>query len=247
MSTADALQDDLRTAYARFLARRSRRRRMAAVTILGAVTALVVATAGIGAARLLGWLAPERVKQEIAAVDRGMPADLRLNPNVERARAVASTPSATLYAASLRDGGSCTEIVTDGDRGRGATCATSAAQGAEALELVAPSDEAPAPDAPIVIGGRLNAGAGASVEAVYADSSTDPVPLGEDRYFLFEVPAARRASVHASGLELVARDRDGAVVGRGTLPADWDDAAVPDERAPLFVGTRSDESDFTKV
>ena len=247
MSTADALQDDLRTAYARFLARRSRLRRMAAVTILGAVTALVVATAGIGAARLLGWPAPERVKQEIAAVDRGMPADLRLNPDVERARAVASTPSATLYSASLRDGGSCTEIVTDGDRGRGATCATSAAQGAEALELVAPSDEASAPDAPIVIGGRLNAEAGATLEAAYADGSTDAVELGEDRYFLLEVPAAQRASVHASGLELVARDRSGAVVGRGTLPADWDDAAVPDERAPLFVSTRSDESDFTKV
>ena len=247
MSTADALQDDLRTAYARFLARRAGRRRMAAVTILGAAAALVVATAGIGAAKLLGRPAPERVKQEIAAVDRGMPADLRLNPDVERARAVASTPSATLYAASLRDGGSCTEIVTDGDRGRGATCATSAAQGAEAIELVAPSDEAPAPDAPIVIGGRLNADGGATLEAVYADGSTDAVELGKDRYFLFEVSAAQRASVHASGLELVARDRSGAVVGRGALPADWDDAAVPDERVPLFVSTRSDESDFTKV
>jgi hypothetical protein len=247
MSTADALQDDLRTAYARFLARRAARRRMAAVTILGAAAALALATTGIGAARLLGWPAPDHVKREIAAVDRGMPADLRLNPDVAHARAVASTPSATLYAASLRGGGSCTEIVTDGDRGRGATCTTSAAQDGEAVGLVAPSDEAPGPDTAIVIGGRLNAEAGATLEAAYADGSTDAVELGEDRYFLLEVPAAQRASVHASGLELVARDRSGAVVGRATLPADWDDAAVPDERAPLFVSTRSDESDFTKV
>ena len=31
------------------------------------------------------------------------------------------------------------------------------------------------------------------------------------------------------------------------LPADWDGPAVPDEKAPIYVSTRSDESDFTKV
>src|SRR5205814_10378106 len=40
---------------------------------------------------------------------------------------------------------------------------------------------------------------------------------------------------------------DGAIVGRATLPADWDDPAVSDDQAPLFVSTRSDESDLTKV
>jgi hypothetical protein len=37
------------------------------------------------------------------------------------------------------------------------------------------------------------------------------------------------------------------VVGRATVPADWDDPAVPDDREPLYVSTHSDESDFTKV
>jgi hypothetical protein len=187
------------------------------------------------------------VREEIAAVDRGMPADLRLNPDVAHARAVASTESATLYAASLRDGGSCTEIVTSGDRGRGATCATAAQAASQALALTVPSDDGAGSEAPVTLGGRLNAETGASVEAIYADGSSDRIPLGEDRYFLFEVPAEHRASVHESGLELVARDGGGAVVGRASLPADWDDPAVPDERAPIYVSTRSDESDFTKV
>jgi hypothetical protein len=98
-----------------------------------------------------------------------------------------------------------------------------------------------------VLGGRINDAAGSSLDAAYADGAHDEVALGEDRYFLFEVPSEHRRSVHASGLELVARDDDGSIVGRATLPADWDDPAVPDEQAPLFVSTRSDESDLTKV
>jgi hypothetical protein len=187
------------------------------------------------------------VRAEIAAVGRGLPADLRLNPDVEHARAVASTPGATLYAASLRDGGSCTELVTDDGRGRGATCATAADEAAWPLELVAPFDDGAGADVPVVLGGRVNAAGGSELEAVYADGSHDRIELGDDRYFLFEVPGGQRASVRASGLELVARDGDGSVVGRATLPADWNDPAVPDEQAPLYVSTRSDESDFTKV
>ena len=36
-------------------------------------------------------------------------------------------------------------------------------------------------------------------------------------------------------------------MARSSVPPDWDDEAVPDEAVPLYVGTRSDESDFTKV
>ena len=53
--------------------------------------------------------------------------------------------------------------------------------------------------------------------------------------------------MRASGLELVARSSRGSVIGRSTIPADWDDPAVPDTAAPLYVSTRSDESDLTKV
>jgi len=242
--THDVLHHDLLAAYgARITRTRHRQLTLAAVAAAG----LVTAGAALGAATLLGWPAPPHVKKELAAVDQGLPADLRLNPDVEHARAVAATENATLYAASLRDGGGCSEIVTAGERGRGATCTTASQAGARPLDVVMPFDDGAGPDSPVVVGGRVNAEDGARLEARYGDGSSDPIPVGDDRYFLFEIPAAQRASVHASGLELVAYDGSGAVVGRATVPADWDDPAVPDDQAPLYVGTRSDESDFTKV
>ena len=245
--TTDALRSDLETAYGGFLARRRRRLRAVRGATVGCVAALALAGAALGTAALLGWPAPLHVKQELAAVDQGMPADLRLNPDVEHAHAVAATRDATLYAASLRDGGSCTEIVTLGDRGRGATCITGAELGSRALDVTVPSDDSSGPESPVVVGGCLNAESGARVEVVYEDGSRERVELGDDRYFLFEVPVAQRPSVHESGLSLVAYDRDGSVVGQAVVPSDWDGPAVPDEQAPLFVSTRSDESDFTKV
>ena len=188
------------------------------IVVAGVVSgvALAIAGGGIGAASLLGSPAPEHVRHEIAAVDRGLPTDLQLDPDVERAHAVASTANATLYAASLRDGGgSCTEIVTADGRGRGATCSAAAAAGA--IELTAPSDEGAGPDEGVVIGGRVNPTA-TQLEVSYPDGSSDRVDLGADRYYLLEVPAQQRASVRAKGLELVSRDREGAVVGRAALP-----------------------------
>jgi hypothetical protein len=243
----DALQHDLLTAYGGLLERRRRRRRVVRGLAIASAAALALTGAGFGTAVLLGWPAPAHVKRELRAVDQGLPADLRLNPDVEHAQAVAATENATLYAASLRDGGSCTEIVTVGERGRGATCTTGAQLSLRPLDLTIPFDDQAGPEAPVVIGGRINAEGGTSLEIRYADGSADSVPLGDDRYFLFEVSAAHRASVHASGLTLLARDEGGSVVGRADVPADWDDAAVPDEQAPLYVSTRSDESDFTKV
>jgi len=211
----DALHNDLLAAYGRRLAHRRRRRVVAAVA---SAAGLALAGAGFGAAALFGWPAPQHVKDEIAAVDRGLPADLRLNPDVEHARAVAATDTATLYAASLRDGGSCTEIVTPGERGRGATCVTGAQAGNRPLDVVMPFDDEAGPDSPVVVGGRVNAEAGASLRVHYADGSSDEISLGDDRYFLFDVPTAKRATVHASGLELVAQDEHGVVVGRATVP-----------------------------
>jgi hypothetical protein len=239
----DALHHDLVAAYGARLARRHRK----PILVLASAAGLALTAAGLGAAALFGWPAPPHVKQEIAAVDQGLPDDLRLNPDVEHAHAVAATANATLYAASLRDGGSCSEIVTAGERGRGATCTTGAQAGARPIDVTVPFDDQPRPDTPVVVGGRINAEAGATLRARYSDGSSHPVPLGDDRYFLFEIPAAERALVRASGLELVAYDESGAVLARATVPADWDDPAVPDEQAPLYVSTRSDESDFTKV
>ncbi len=245
--TADALQRDLLSAYGSLLERRARRRRALRTAAVASALVLVLAGAAFGTAALLGWPAPAHVKKELAAVDQGLPADLRLNPDVEHARAVASTESATLYAANLAGGGSCTEIVTAGDRSRGATCTTAAQLASRALDVALPSDDGAGPDALVTLGGRINNASGTSLEIIYVDGSSDRIPLGDDRYFLFEVPLGQRASVRASGFELVARRTDGSVIGRTTIPASWDDAAVPDEEAPLYVSTRSDESDFTKV
>jgi hypothetical protein len=247
MTANDALHDDLSAAYGRHLKRRRARRRKLRTAAIACAAALVVVGAAFGTATLLGWPAPEHVKRELAAVDRGLPEDLRLNPDVEHASAVASTGSSTLYAASLRDGGRCTELVTAGERGRGATCATGSDQDARPIDVTVPSDDVAGDGAPVVLAGRLNTPQGAELEIAYEDEGIDAIPLGDDRYFVFEVPAERLASAHASGFRLIARDGEGAIIATVSVPADWDDGAVPDEAAPLFVSTRSDESDLTKV
>jgi hypothetical protein len=247
MTANDALHDELAAAYGRHLERRRAHRRKLRTVAIACVAALVVAGAAFGTATLLGWPAPEHVKQEIAAVDRGLPEDLRLNPDVEHAHAVASTETATLYAASLRDGGRCSELVTAGDRGRGATCSTGSDELGRPIDVVVPFDDNAGASAPVVLAGRLNDSAGAELEIAYEDGGSDAIPLGDDRYFVFEVPSEHLASAHESGFRLVARDENGAIVATSSVPASWDDEAVPDEAAPLFVSTRSDESDFTKV
>jgi hypothetical protein len=247
MTATDILHDDLTSSYRRHLERRRTRRRTLRGAAIAAAGALVLVGAALGAAGLLGWPAPEHVKQEIAAVDRGLPEDLRLNPDAENARAVASSGSSTLYAASLRDGGRCTELVTAGDRGRGATCSTAADQHARAIDVAVPFDDGGGNRAPVVLAGRVNDPAAAELEIAYGDGAADAISLGEDRYFVFEVPQQHLEIAHSAELELVARSEGRSIVARATIPADWDGPAVPDEAAPLFVSTRSDESDFTKV
>jgi hypothetical protein len=243
MAITESLQQDLAAAYSRLLERRRARRRTLRTGAIAAVAALVLTGAAFGTASLLGWPAPEQVKKEIAAVDRGLPEDLRLNPDVEHARAVASSGSSTLYAADLRDGGRCTELVTADGRGRGATCAG----GSEPIEITVPSDDGAAESAPVVLAGRLNAAAGTRLEIAYEGGGSDQIPLGDERYFVFDVPAEHRAAAHTSGFRVIARDDGGSLVATASVPADWDDEAVPDEAATLFVSTRSDESDLTKV
>jgi hypothetical protein len=48
-------------------------------------------------------------------------------------------------------------------------------------------------------------------------------------------------------MKLIVRDSDGTVRAQTSIPADWDGPAVSDKTRPLFVSTRSDSSDFTKV
>ena len=99
----------------------------------------------------------------------------------------------------------------------------------------------------MILAGRLNAAQGTELEIAYEDEGIDAIPLGDDRYFVFDVPVERRASARAYGFRLIARDDEGSIIATTAVPADWDGPAVPDEAAPLFVSTRSDESDLTKV
>ena len=245
--TTDRLHHDLVAAYAGRVERRHRRgRRLRAAAVAGAAV-LVLSGAAFGISILLGWPAPEHVKRELAAIDQGLPEDLRLNPDVEHAVAVAATDTATLYAATLRGGGSCSEIVTADDRGRGATCTTSGEYESRPIDITLPFDEGETPETPVVVGGRVNEGSATQLDIVYGDGSSDPVPFGDDHYYLFEIPKAQLVSVHADGFALVARDGDGRLVARGTVPGDWDDPAQPDSEAPIYVSTHSDSSDFTKV
>src|SRR5436190_21953179 len=115
---------DLTVAYERFLRGRARRGRHLRIAWIAVFVALAAAGASWGMMRALGGPAPDHVRQDLAGVDQGLPPDLRLNPDVVHARAVASTGYVTLYAADLGRGGYCTEIVTAGERGRGAICTT---------------------------------------------------------------------------------------------------------------------------
>jgi hypothetical protein len=245
--TGDQLQQDLVSAYGGLIERRRRRGRRVRVGAIASAALLVLTGAALGISILLGWPAPEHVKRELAAVDQGMPEDLRLNPDVEHAVAVAATDTATLYAATLRGGGSCSEIVTADDRGRGATCTTSSQYVSRPIDITLPFDEGETPEKPVVVGGRINESGATSLSINYADGSSDEIELGDDHYYLFDVPAARLASVREDGFELVARNNDGTVVARGVVPGSWDDPAKPDQEAPIYVNTHSDSSDFTKV
>jgi hypothetical protein len=236
---------DLRCGIEGLVVRRRRRRPRVLVAAVVGFLALAGGAAAVGASKLLGWPAPAHVRQDLAGVDTGLPPDLRLNPDVEHARAVAASESSTLYAADLSDGGHCTEIVTGGGRGRGAVCRTADDAAREPIELTLPSDDSTAASAPVTLGGRVNVEA-QSLEIRYGTTRRE-IPLGEGGYFVFDVPAGDREAAHSSEIVVTARGADGRVLGHVVVPDDWDEPAVPDERAPLFVSTRSDDSDFTKV
>lgn len=243
-----ALGRELTFAYAAFLNRRRRRARVRRVALAIIGSALAITAAAAASVRLFGWPAPAHVKADIAAVDQGMPEDLRLRPDVEHARAVAQSGDSTLYVAELKGGGHCYEIVTAGDRGRGATCQTSADIAARPIELTLPSDDADSDSAPVTIGGRINHKAVSLLAVRYGRGGpTDEIPLGDDGYFVFNVPQKHRADARRSALLFSATTEKGVVIASATVPADWDGPAHADSEEAIFVNTRSRSNDFTKV
>lgn len=227
--------------------RRSDRRRtvwVVAVVLLGsAMTAGVAAAAG-----LLGDPAPDPIKVHLAELDRGLPADLRYQPDLDRARAVAASASATLYLAELADGGYCIEVATQRSRPRGASCVPASGLSGLPLDVTAPIPGSDA--APLIAGGRANADLISSIEVHYADGVTTPVEFGLDRAWLFEVPAAERQSALADGLVVAGLDSGGATVAAVTVPPLRDDdplGTAHDADQPLVLTTISDDDDLTRV
>jgi RNA polymerase sigma-70 factor, ECF subfamily len=229
-------------------ASRQRRAGPRVLRVVAIAAALVLAAAlGAVAGELVGAPAPTSVKRDLAGVDQGMPADLRLNPDVENAVLAASSESASLYYAALNDGGYCYEIVTATEGGRGAVCTPAADVRAQAIEITMPFTDPVSPRSPIEVGGRVNVAA-TSFEVRFADGLRAPIQLGANGFYLYEVPRAQVESAHVDGFDLIAYDAAGGSLAIATAPpTDFRDPGAVDRARPIFVSTISTHEDFTKV
>jgi hypothetical protein len=215
--------------------------------MLFAAALVLAAAAGAAAGEIIGTPAPATVQRDIANVDQGMPADLRLNPDVWDAQLAAVADNAALYFANLADGGYCFEIVTVADGPRGAVCTLGSAVGNRPIEITAPFTDPITASSPIVVGGRVNVPA-STLEARFADGATEPIPLGSDGFYVFVVPGNELAGAHTNGFELQARDATGMVTGSSSVPpSDTRSPQETDRLMPIFVSTISTHEDFTKV
>ena len=225
--------------------RRAVPRTLRAVAIAAAL--VLAAALGAVAGELVGSPAPASVKQDLAEVGQGLPADLRLNPDVESAVLAAYTENARLYYAGLDDGGYCFEIVTATEGARGAVCTPAAEARAQSIEITMPFTDPVTPRSPIEVAGRVNVAA-TSLEARFADGGRAPIQLSSSGFYLYEVPGAQVKSAHIDGFDLIAYDGAGASVATATAPpTDFRDPEAMDRQMPIFVSTISTHEDFTKV
>ncbi len=219
---------------------RGRRVVVSAVLVTGAL-----ATAAAAAA-VLGGSAPDRVREHLGSLDKGMPADLRLHPDVDHARAVAATDSGVLYAADLNDGGYCLEVVTNGDRPRGAACVTAAHLSDRAVEVTAPIPDNPA--SVLLVAGRINDKQVQRVEVRYPDGHRDTAVLGLERYWLVEVPVGERRAALDTGLVVAgidSADHDVVTLPVPPLRDNDPDGTKLDRLQRIFVSTISNGDDLT--
>lgn len=240
---------ELRHGVARLIAERNRRRRKARTLGLTAVALVCLSGVALAAATYVGSPAPRSVQEDIAAVDAGMPAGLRLAPDVHNARSVADTGASTLWVADLADGGRCLELTTTYyPNVRAPGCSTGTALGLSPIAATLPNDETSDPAAPVVIAGHVAPASAASLALELSDGRSVPVPFGAQRFYVIDLTGADAADVRANGVALVAANRAGAEVARVTVPSDWDANTADVEAATTSdVTTRSDSSDFTKV
>jgi hypothetical protein len=214
----------------------------------GAVVVTGALATAVAASGILGGPAPDPIRAHLAALDAGMPQDLRLNPDVEHAKAVASTASGVLYAADLKAGGYCIEVATDGDTPRGAACVTAAHVGDRAIEATAPIPSGPA--AALLVGGRINDERVERVVVRYSDGTTNDVVLGLAKYWLVEVPENVRAVALTDGVQVAGVGADGLDVSTLAIPPLRDedpDGTALDKQQPVFLSTISTGDDLTLV
>ncbi len=224
------------------------RRRRARWLAGGAVVVTGAMATAAAASGVLGWPAPDPIRDHLAALDEGMPQDLRVNPDVEHAMAVASTETGVLYAADLKDGGYCIEVASEGDRPRGAACVTASQLDDRAIEVTAPIPSGP--DAALLVGGRINDERVERVVVRYPNGRSDDVVLGLARYWLVEVPDSERAIALTEGLQLAGVGADGRDVSTLLVPPLYDDdpdGTAYDRAQPVFVSTISTGDDLTLV
>lgn len=213
------------------------------------VAALLIAGASVAAAaQILGGPAPSQVKEDLVNVDQGMPSDLRYNPDVQNARLVARADGASLYYASLADGGYCSEIVTPTSGPAGAICVPRGSLDQEPIHVTVPFDDPVTLSSPFVVGGRVNVSGASSLHATFADGSRQSIVLGDDGFFVFAVATHQLAEAHQQGVKLVATDDAGTEIASVDIPpTDFSNPAKQDAMQPIFVSTISTQNDLTKV
>jgi hypothetical protein len=243
-SNLEQILCDLRPAAERRAAQARGRRRVRRIGLVGLSVAGLAGSAAVAAVQLLG--APDSVKRDFLAVDEGMPADLRLNPDVEHARRVAVSGDAAVYFAPLADGGYCAELVSGG-RGRGAVCSTREQTDHSAIGVTVPFTDPVRDTSPVTVSGRVGPAAATTIRLVYPDHATDDVAISSDRFYLASVPPEHLRAVHHGGLMLLAVDRDERSLAEAVVPFD---AITPPTEAqrpkdPIEVDTISDHRDFT--
>ena len=245
----DELRAALRDGVARRIAQRTRRRRKTRMSALVGIALAMLSGLAVAATTFVSSPAPTAVQSDIAGVDAGMPDGLRLNPDVENARSVASTGASTLWLADLSGGGRCLELTTTYDPDvRAPGCMTGTALDLSPITATLPNGNQSDPAAPVVIAGHVEPVSATSLSLVLSDNRRVPVPFGAERFYVIDLTGANAADVRAHGVSLVADDAAGKELARVTVPADWDASATEVEKqTTVDVTTRSDSKDFTKV
>jgi hypothetical protein len=156
----------------RLAARHWARPRVVRLAVILASLAMASSAAAAGR-ELLGSPAPPAVKRDLGEVDRGMPRDLRLNPDVAHARAVAASNGSVVYFAALQGGGYCAELVTQAAGPRGAVCSTAVQTQSTPISVTVPFSEPIRADSPVTVSGHVASASARLVELVYPDGGSD--------------------------------------------------------------------------